>query len=478
MKTPLLAILLIAGAVTLYAAEQSRKPNIVLIVADDMGYSDLGFTGCKDMRTPNLDRLAAAGTVFTDAYVTGPICVPSRMGIMTGRNPARWGVYNNNGGQWPEGQKRTAAETTVAELFQQAGYATGLFGKWHLCGNKPEQREPEAVPERNGFDEVEMIPGGMSGYAAGVPLYRAGGETVKAPEYLTDHFGKLAAGFIERHKDKPFFLALTFNAVHAPLHALDEDKQANGEIAAVDRRTYAGMMTSMDRNIGRVLNAIAAAGLEKNTIVAFLSDNGGPAPDAEEHSRNTASNGLLRGYKFDVWEGGIRTPMVMKWPGHIPAGKRFAGLSSSMDLGATFLAAAGLSEPANRPLDGVNLLPFLTGEKTGDPHDALFWECRWFPKPDCAARSGTWKIVQRETGPDGPDPAKWQLFDLSKDIGEQNNLADQHPERISEMDKAFRNWRSQMAAPIQAPQPSVVKKPATSKTIDAQFSEPSNTTRP
>ena len=473
-----ITLLLIAGALTLHTAEQPRKPNIVLIVADDMGYADLGFTGAKDIRTPNLDRLAAAGTFFTDAYVTGPICVPSRMGIMIGRNPSRWGVYNNNSGQWPEGQKRTAAESTIAELFQQAGYSTGLFGKWHLCGGRPEHRIDEAVPERNGFDEVEMIPGGMSAYGPGVPLYRAGSETVKAPEYLTDHFGKLAAGFIELHKDKSFFLALTFNAVHAPLHALDADKQANDEIAAMDRRTYAGMMTAMDRNIGQVLDAIAAAGLEKNAIVAFLSDNGGPAPDAEEHSRTAASNGPLRGYKFDVWEGGIRTPMVMKWPGHIPAGKRFAGLTSSMDLGATFLAAAGLSEPAGKPLDGVNLLPFLNSEKTGDPHDALFWECRWFPKPDCAARSGTWKIVQRETGPGGPDPAKWRLFDLSKDIGEQNDLAMQYPEQVRELDKAFHNWRSQMAAPIQAPQPSVVKKPATSKTIDAQFSEPSNTTRP
>jgi arylsulfatase A-like enzyme len=468
MKRLLLNSLLLAGAITLHAAEQSRNPNIVLIVSDDMGYADLGFTGVKDIKTPNLDRLAAAGTFFTDAYVTGPICVPSRMGIMTGRNQARWGVYNNNGGQWPEGQKRTAAETTIAEIFQQAGYATALFGKWHLCGGRAEQRVAEAVPERNGFDEVEMIPGGMSGFWAGAPLYRAGGGTVKAPEYLTDHFGKLAVGFIERHKEKPFFLALTFNAVHAPLHALDADKQANGEIAAMDRRTYAGMMTAMDRNIGQVLDAIAAAGLEPNTIVAFLSDNGGPAPDAEGHSRNASGNGPLRGYKFDVWEGGVRTPMVMKWPGHIPSGKRFAGLSSSMDLGATFLAAAGLSAPADKPLDGVNLLPFLNGEKTGDPHDALFWECRWFPKPDCAARSGTWKIVQREVGPNGPDPAMWQLFDLGKDIGEQNNLAAQHPERVREMDKAFRNWRAQMAAPIQAPKPGA-KKPATSKAIDSQF---------
>lgn len=430
-------------------AAESRPPNIILILADDLGYSDVGYAGCGDIWTPHLDSLAREGTVFTDAYVTAPICVPSRMGIMMGRYQERWGVYNNEGGYWPEGQRRTAAETTVAEFLQAAGYATALFGKWHLCGNGGKSDQVNvASPERNGFDEVEVIFGGSASYWTGTPLYQAGSKTVKAPKYLTDHFGNLAVDFVRRHREEPFFLALAFNAVHAPLNALEKDSATNGEITNMDRRTYAGMVTALDRNIGHVLEAVSANGLAENTLVAFLSDNGGPAPDAAAHSRTMANNGRFRGFKFDVWEGGIRTPLVMKWPTHIPAGKLFAGLTSSMDLAATFLAAAGVPFPVEHPLDGVNLLPMLSGENVGSPHDELFWECRWYPKPDCAARVGKWKIVQLETGPEGPIASKWLLFDLNEDPGEQCDLSGQYPDRVREMDKKFRVWRNQMAPPL------------------------------
>lgn len=452
MKNNILAAFLAVVAVfevhvaICWAAEPVR-PNVVLIISDDMGYSDIGPFGCKDIRTPNIDRLAKGGTLFTDAYVSGPICVPSRMGIMTGRYQQRWGVYGNNDGYTPEGLKRTAAETTIAEVFQKAGYVTALIGKWHLSGNGAILKAPpETLPEKNGFDEVTVIPGGMSAYKEAM-LYCGGGRLEKAPEYLTDHFGKLSVDFIQRNKSKPFLLFLTFNAVHAPLQAVDADVAKCGEIPVVDRRTYAGMMTALDRNVGRVLDAITAAGVEQNTIVVFLSDNGGPAHDAAVHSRNMAENGPFRGHKFDVLEGGIRTPMMMKWPGRIPAGKKFSGLSSSMDIGATFLAAAGLFAPTDKPLDGIDLLPFLDGRKSGEPHASLFWECNWYDKPDCAARRGQWKIVQLCTGTEGLTAEKWQLFNLSTDLGEANNVAGKHPEIVKELDGAFRDWRSQMMEP-------------------------------
>ena len=437
-----IGLLLTAAQPCLAAA----KPNVVLIMADDMGYADLGAFGCNEFKTPNLDRLAAEGTRFSDAYVSAPVCVPSRMGILIGRYQQRWGIYRNSDGHSPHGLTGTAQEYTVAEIFQKAGYATALIGKWHLSGDREvEKAPPETRPERNGFEEVAIISGGMSSYKAGTPLYRGGGRVEAAPEYLTDHFGKLSVDFIERHKDKPFLLCLTFNAVHAPLQAVEADRQQHGEIANLDRRTYAGMMSAMDRNIGRVLDALAASGLEKNTIVAFLSDNGGPAPDAAGHSRNMADNGPLRGHKFDILEGGIRTPMLLKWPGKIPAGQTFSGLSSSMDLPATFLAAAGLEAPSDKPLDGVDLLPFLSGKQTGEPHRELFWQSNWFVKPDCALRRGNWKIVQLRTGPQGPEAGKWELYDLSRDVGEASNVAQQHPEIVKELDAAFRAWRAGMA---------------------------------
>ena len=442
MKSTTLSLL---ACFTLVATSAADQPNIVLIVADDMGYADIGATGVKDIRTPNLDRLAREGTFFSDAYVTGPICVPSRMGIFMGRYQARWGVYTNSHGYVESRQRATAAEKTIAEFLKEAGYATALFGKWHLCGQAKFPPVEGGQPEDNGFDEVEVIFGGMAPFWKGTPLYQAGGKKASAPEYLTDHFGNLSADFVKRKKDGPFFLALMFNAVHAPLHALDEDKAKYDEITHMDRRTYAAMLDSMDKNIGRVLDTLDQLGLADNTLVAFLSDNGGPAHDAPGHSYNMADNGPLRGHKFDVWEGGIRSPMILKWPGRIPSGKCYDGLSSSMDLAATFLAAANLPSPTDKPLDGVNLLPSVNDKQNGEPHEWLAWAAEWGRGGvDAALRRGDWKIVQLKTGRDGPVPEAWKLYHLTKDIGETTDLAAQHPDRVKEMAALFRQWRAEM----------------------------------
>ena len=461
------------------AAEPSPRPNLVIILSDDMGYADIGVTGVKDIRTPNLDRLAAQGTFCTDAYVTGPICVPSRMGLLTGRHQARWGIYTNNDGYTEKGQLATAAETTLAEHLKKAGYATALFGKWHLSGNTLANHTPGTLPDENGFDEVEMIPGGMDSFWPGTALYQTGGKTVKAPQYLTDHFGQLSADFITRKKGQPFFLALTFNAVHAPLHALDTDIETAGGIPGydpakyrnrlekknrdprTDRRIYAAMLEAMDRNVGRVLDTLDSLGLAENTIVAFLNDNGAPPPDTAEHSYNMAGNGPLRGHKFDLWEGGIRTPLLLRWPGRIPAGKRYTGLTSSMDLAATFLTAAGLPLPVDKPLDGVDLMPFLTGKADAAPHASLAWCSSWVsPFQHAALRQGDWKLTRIKEGPQDTDP-KWKLFHLAEDIGETTDLAAKHPERLAAMVKEWEAWRSTMpeASPAANTPKSRSKKP-------------------
>ena len=224
--------------------------------------------------------------------------------------------------------------------------------------------------------------------------------------------------------------------------------RATAKSRCVDRHTYAGMMTALDRNVGRVLDAIAAAELEQNTIVAFLSDNGGPAHDAAGHSRNMADNGPLRGHKFDVLEGGIRTPMMMKWPGRIPSGKKFSGLSSF-----AWTSRRRSSPPPGFPprfrnrSTGWICCRSSTAARAATRMPSLFWECNWFGPPDCAARRGHWKIVQLRTGPDGPLADKWELYDLSRDIGEARNVADKNPEIVRELDAAYRSWRSQMARP-------------------------------
>ncbi len=445
--------------------QPARRPNVVVIVSDDMGYGDLpGFGADLEIPMPRMDRLRREGTVLADAYVSGPICVPSRMGIVTGRHQARWGVYTNVYGGPPfEGFQK---ERTLAEYFKEAGYATALVGKWHLSGNGAiEKMKPEHRPDAKGFDEITIIPGGMSGFFPGARLYVGGGKFTPAPEYLTDYFGKQAADFIRRREREPFLLYLAFNAVHAPLHALDADIEASGgregydrgryepelKVAdrqpKADRRVYAGMMRGLDRNVGRVLDALDAAGVAENTVLFFINDNGGPAPDAAAHSYNQASNAPYRGHKFDLLEGGVRTPMVVRWPGRVPAGKVFAGIASGMDILPTALAAAGLTAPSGTPLDGVDLLPFLEGSKSGDAHPSLCWQIYFGNEKQtgqAAIRRGKWKLHQKAPVSTGPVEGGWALYDLAADAGETKDVAKEHPEIVAELAAEWSVWRQGM----------------------------------
>jgi arylsulfatase A-like enzyme len=334
----------------------ARKPNVLIILADDLGCADLGFQGGKDIPTPNLDALARAGVRCTDGYVSCPVCSPTRAGLLTGRYQQRFGHEYNPGLGKDVGLPLT--ETTLADLLRSAGYATGALGKWHL-GN-----EPQFHPLRRGFDEFYGFLGGAHYYvptrpdpadpfakAYSQPMIRDHAQ-VGQPAHLTDALGQEAVAFIERHKTEPFFLYLAFNAVHVPLQSTDAYLDRFRAIASPARRTYAAMLSAMDFAVGRVARKLQAEGLDRDTLIFFLSDNGG------HPMANAARNDPLRGEKSTVYEGGIRVPFVVKWTGRIPAGDTYTRPVISLDILPTALAAAGIQPPRRLSLDGVNLLPY------------------------------------------------------------------------------------------------------------------------
>jgi len=411
-------------------APGKRPPNIVVILADDLGYGELGCQGCKDIPTPHVDSIARAGVRFTQGYVTCPVCAPTRAGLLTGRYQQRFGFEMNPGPEANADEKfgLPLDQPTLAERLKPAGYITGVVGKWHL-GYKP-----ELTPPRRGFDEFFGFLSGAHNYLSSGRRgeLRRGMETVGGEkEYLTDAFGREAVAFIQKNKAKPFFLYLPFNAVHTPLEATEKYLKRVEHIGDAKRRTYAAMTVAMDDAVGRVLETLRTEGLEDNTLIFFLSDNGGPTP------HTTSSNGPLRGYKGQVWEGGIRVPFMVQWKARLPAGKVFSEPVSSLDIVPTVMAAVGRPAGPDDRLDGVNLLPYLVGEKPGRPHDALYW--RFDTKR--AIRSGDWKLVKEER------QDRWELYNLADDIGESKDLAEKMPEKVEELERAWQEWNVQLQAP-------------------------------
>jgi arylsulfatase A-like enzyme len=479
----LLSALLLAPLAELHAADASHKqPNLVIIFTDDMGYSDIGAYGGKAIPTPHLDRLAAEGVRFTSAYTVAPICVPSRMGLMSGKFPARFGVFTNV--YSPEENQLWMQQTTLADVLKKQGYRTANVGKWHLSGNSSGHSGDDLggfqfkPPHERGFDEFVGITGGMHTFWKGTELARLKNgkyERFESPDYLTDFFGTEACEFIQRQKDGPFFLYLAFNAPHAPLHGLDEDQAAiaAGYISP-DRRKYAAMVRAVDRNVGRVMDKLRELGLADNTLTVFANDNGGGGNNAGIHTRNTAINIPYRGHKFDVWEGGVRVPFIMYWPGQVPAGQTFDGIVSTVDVFPTFAQVANATMPGN--LDGVDLMPFIQGKKTGHPHETLCWQQRLWAKPNerkphpadpvpaygQAIRSGDWKAIKLDQPFDGTNDSRaWELYDLSRDPAELNDLATEFPEKVKDLNTAFFAWQKQM--PKLEPPPAATKTEAKQK---------------
>jgi arylsulfatase A-like enzyme len=413
------------------AENAPARPNIVLIVGDDMGYADIGVHGCKDIPTPHIDSLAKNGVRCTSGYVSGPYCSPTRAGLLTGRYQQRFG-HEFNPGPSPTGEVGLPVDqVTLADRLKQAGYKTGMVGKWHL-GNAEKFH-----PLNRGFQEFFGFLGGAHSYFVSdnrgtkgqVNAVLRGFEPVQEPEYLTDAFAREAVAFIDRHQKQPFFLYLTFNAVHTPMHATDKYLAQFKDVTDEKRRTYCAMMSAMDDAIGAVLAKLDEARLTENTLVMFVSDNGGPQP------ANASSNAPLRGNKATTWEGGIRVPYLIQWKGKLRSGLTFDQPVIQLDMHATALAAAGAKIPGE--LDGVNLLPHLTGEKTSPPHEALYWRFG----PQFAIRMGNYKLV-KATGIDQP-----QLFDLAADIGETQDLSGAKPEVVKDLTARYEEWNKTLDKP-------------------------------
>jgi len=409
-------------------AEHARdQPNVVLIVADDLGYGDLGFQGAPATWSPNIDALAAAGTVFSDAYVAAPVCAPSRAALMTGRHPARYGYLNVTGTIERQIEKDIGVdprEIFLTELMRDAGYETAVIGKWHLGYNDKYR------PRRRGVDYFfGFLAGGHDYFLWDDPSrLRSGGpilrneEKVEGEGYLTEAFTGEAVRFIEKSRSKPFFLYLAYQNPHEPRKVPKRYLPPDGDVRV-------GMIRALDAGVGGVLRALDETGLARDTIVVFLNDNG------------ARDNGPLRGNKGTLFEGGIRVAMVIRWPGHVAADRVYREPVSAMDLLPTLVAAAGGRLPRDRTYDGVDLLPYLDGRREGPPHDTLFW--RFFGRGE-ALRKGSLKLHRKGA-------SRW-LYDLSRDPGEEHDLSLEQPDALAELGASLDAWREELARPDPRPQ--------------------------
>lgn len=440
-RAGIVLLLVSASAAIVRAAEPApKRPNVIVILSDDQGYADVGYQGCKDIPTPNIDALARGGVRFSNGYVSCPVCSPTRAGLMTGRYQQRFGHEHNPGPDPGDNFGLPLDQVTLADRMKAAGYVTGIVGKWHLGFD--EKRHPLS----RGFDEFFGFLAGAHDYFKDLEgtknaLLR-GRESVAEPEYLTDAFTREAVAFIGRHANQRFFLYLPYNAVHGPLQAPEKYLKPFAGIADEKRRSHAAMVAALDAGVGAVIKKLRDEGLERNTLVFFLADNGGPTP------QTTSSNLPLRGRKGQVLEGGIRVPFLVSWPGTLPEGKTYDAPVISLDIFPTAVAAAGGTPPEGVKLDGVNLLPYLTGRENGRPHEALFWRFG----TQAAVRKGDWKLIRRQPTKKNPGPAV-ELFNLADDIGEAKDLSQAEPEKVKELDKAFAVWEAQMIKPLWTPSP-------------------------
>ena len=439
---------------SLMAAEPKvpDRPNIILIMVDDLGYGELGCYGNTDIKTPNIDRLADEGIRMMDFCVAGAVCTPSRSALLTGRYPQRNGLYDlirnneiNYGHKFNEIEYAISPEMTlgldlreitIAQLLQNAGYATGIVGKWDSG------RARRFMPLQRGFDSFYGFSNTGIDYWTheryGVPSMFRGNERIKEEGYATNLFRREAVRFIKENKDRPFFLYVAFNSPHSASNLHKDKVQAPenyiriyGDPPGTKKMRHLANITCMDDAVGEILNTLDEFDLGKNTLVIFTSDHG---------AGSIGNNGPLRGGKGQLYEGGIRVPFIARWPGQIPDNSVSHEFCSMMDLFPTFLTVAGENPPSDIKLDGYNILPVLTeGRKAA--RNEHFWE--WHDK--LAARSGNWKWV-RETDSKraAASDEVGELYDLSNDIGEQRNLASERPDVLKEMKAKWNAWKKEM----------------------------------
>ena len=428
----LLTALLLTPLAALHATDSPKtKPNILVILADDLGYADLGCQGSPDVKTPNIDSLAANGVRCTAGYVTAPQCSPSRAGLMSGRYQQRFGHEGNP--QFPVMLMRGGK--TIADHLKAAGYATAHYGKWHL-GFEDQASAPKELaakgdwmaPTQHGFDE-------SFGYADYAKVAKKGSDILPSLHARDDRvFGRKAVDFIKRHRAQPFFIYLAFHAPHYQQVDFGGYKERFPS-PAPGRSGVLGVMAQQDDAVGLVQKALRDCALETNTLVFFISDNGGTrTPDMPPSSKHFQGslNAPFSGKKGNVLEGGIREPFIVQWKGHLPAGKIYERPVSTLDVLPTAVAAAQAKPLDGVQLDGVNLLPFLLGESSADPHEALFW--RW--RAEQAIRMGDWKLVR------GKEHRAWRLIDLAHDVKEEHDLTAQHPDKAKALLARFEQWNA------------------------------------
>jgi arylsulfatase A-like enzyme len=421
-KTLMIALLVLALSAC-KEEKQTGPPNIIILLVDDAGYADFGFMGSEDLQTPNLDELAAGGMIFTDAHVSATVCAPSRAGLLTGNYQQRFGFECN---ALTHFEGIDTSQATIAEVLQTAGYKTAAFGKWHV-GDIPEARPPS-----RGFDYSWTFLSGARSYFPNekedqeghIKSIRENDQFTTFEGYLTDALGQKAVEFIDRNKRSPFFIYWSPNAVHTPMEATEEDL---ARFEGHPRQKLAAMTWALDRAVGRIKEKLEQEGLMDNTLLFFLSDNGGA-------SNNQSSNLPLKGYKGNKYEGGHRIAFFAHWPDRIPKGQVFDGLTSSLDIFAT---AVDVSGGATQETDGVSLLPYFTGEKTGDPHQKLFWRKEGM----AAARDGSHKLIR-------VDSLGVRLYDLENDLRETQDLSLSDTTRLIEMQKELSGWEKGLMAPL------------------------------
>lgn len=446
LSVPLVATLLLPSP----GQDRASRPNIVVILIDDMGWGDLGCYGNPYHETPNIDRLAAEGMRFTDAYAAAPVCSPTRAAIMTGKYPARLGITDFIPGHWrpwaklrvpPILNQLPLEEVTLAELVKPAGYVTGYFGKWHLGGR-------DFFPDRQGFDEWVVTSGRHF-----APRFRTvPPEDVPDGTYLADYLTEKALHFIRKHHSEPFFLFLSHYAVHIPLEAkpelIEKYRRKPRPRSGIQNPVYAAMVEHVDQSVGRILALLAELGIEDITLVIFTSDNGGLRQRFDGQGPLVSSLEPLRGEKGTLYEGGIRVPLIVRWPGVVEAGKTTDQLACSIDIFPTVAEATQQTVPKEWKVDGTSLLPLLSGTGTLE-RQTLYWHYPHYhhSTPASAIRSGNWKLIHFYE--DGRD----ELYNLATDLSEYEDLSSAEPEKTAALRKMLQMWLTEVGARLPTPNP-------------------------